>query len=71
MRPDTIQLFERNLSTMSNNLVLVREKTIIAPRFIYSYDFIPYYDLDAALLAAGFSRVYDIGSVQGYLVRRA
>ncbi len=70
MLPDTNQLFDRNLSTMSNNMVLVREATISAPRFIYSYDYIPYYDLDAALLAAGFSRVYDVGSVHGYLVWR-
>lgn len=68
--PDTIQLFDRNLSTMSNNMVLVREATISAPRFIYSYDYIPYYDLDAALLAVDFSRIYDVGSVHGYLVWR-
>lgn len=71
VRPDTIQLFERNLSTMSNNMVLVREETIRAPRYLYSYDYIPYYDLDGALLATGFSRVYDVGSVRGYLVRHA
>jgi hypothetical protein len=62
----TVEASSRNFSAMKSDLVLVREEVIKDPVYISSYVYIPYYDIDGTLMAQGYSRVFDIGTVRGY-----
>lgn len=63
----TFDIFQRNMTALKENLVLVRKDVVRPPLYLFSYKFLPYYDLDGALSERGFSQVYDCGSTQGYI----
>ena len=61
------EIAERDIASMSGDLVLVRDTILRDPFMFFSSTYKLDYNLDDAMNAAGFRRIYDSGSVYAYL----
>jgi hypothetical protein len=67
IEPFDSEIFERNVSRLRSDLVIVRGRILDEPFKIYSTLFRPNYSIARELESTGFSRVYQNGGTEGFV----